>query len=154
MRVLKILILSIIMTSCVSAQTKVTPKSFPTNFSTSDFENLKKLNGDIIAFDGTIKQEKLSRNNTPFYYLELGEEKGIWTTLMFKNDKNEIGDQIRVVGYLTKVKDLRPEENYLNGEKFMVIAFGLVDYETENFLFLGGAEKQKKEWINGKIPTQ
>ena len=58
------------------------------------------------------------------------------------------------MGYLTKVKDLRPEENYLTGEKLIVIAFGLVDFENENFLFLGGAEKQKKEWINGKIPTQ
>ncbi|NQX85122.1 MAG: hypothetical protein HRT67_04355 [Flavobacteriaceae bacterium] len=154
MKALQVLILTIILTSYVSAQTKVTTESFPTNFSTSDFENLKKLNGDIIAFDGTIKKEMLSRNNTPFYYLELGEEKGIWTTLMFKNDKNEIGDQIRVVGYLNKVKDLRPEENYLNGEKFMVIAFGLVDFKTENFLFLGGADIQKKEWIEGKIPTQ
>jgi hypothetical protein len=154
MKVLRILILSIILTSYASAQTKVTPNSFPINFFSSDFENLKKLNGDIIAFDGKIKQEKLSRNNTPFYYLELREGKGIWTTLMFKNEKNEIDDQIRVVGYLTKIKDLRPNENYLKGEKFMVIAFGLVDFKNDNFLFLGGADIQKKEWIDGKIPTQ
>ena len=154
MKVFRIFILSIILTSCVSAQTKATSKSFPTNFSISDFENLEKLNGDIIAFDGIIKQEKLSRNNTPFYFLELEKEKGIWTTLMFKNDKNKIGDEIRVVGYLTTVKDLRPEENYLDGEKFMVIAFGLVDFVKEDFLFLGGADIQKKEWIEGKIPTQ
>ena len=142
------------MTSCASAQTKVTPKSFPTNFISSDFENLNKINGNIIAFDGTIKLEELSRNNTPFYYLELEEGKSIWTTLMFKNEKNKIGDKIRVVGYLTKIKDLRPEETYLKDEKFMVIAFGLVDFEYENFLFLGGADLQKKEWIDGKIPTQ
>ncbi|WNH08817.1 hypothetical protein [Thalassobellus suaedae] len=154
MRTLSNLILSLFMISLSTAQTKATLKSFPTNFSTTEFENLKKWNGEIIAFDGIIRQEKLSRNNTPFYFLELGENKNIWTTLMFKNKKNKVGDSIRVVGYLTKIKDKRPEENYLDNEKFMVIAFGLVDFENDNFLFLGGAKLQKKEWIDGKIPTQ
>jgi hypothetical protein len=154
MKVLQILILSIILTSCASAQNKVTPKSFPTNFSSSEFKNLKKINGDIIAFDGTIKKARLSRHNTPFYYLELAEGKSIWTYLMFKNKANQIGDKIRVVGYLTKIKDRKPEETYLNDEKFMVIAFGLVDFQNENFLFLGDAYIQKKQWLDGKIPTQ
>lgn len=149
-----LLILSFFIISKVTAQTKATPKSFPTNFSSSDFANLKKRNGDIIAFDGIIRQQKLSRNNTPFYFLELEGNKKIWTTLMFKNKTNKIGDRIRVVGYLTKKKDKKPEESYLDNEKFMVIAFGLVDFKNENFLFLGGAYLQKKEWIDGRIPTQ
>ena len=73
---------------------------------------------------------------------------------MFKNKANQIGDKIRVVGYLTKIKDRKPEETYLNDEKFMVIAFGLVDFQNENFLFLGDAYIQKKQWLDGKIPTQ
>ncbi|WP_327019019.1 hypothetical protein [Croceibacter atlanticus] len=154
MRTFSILIFTLFVFSVATAQTKATLKSFPTNFSTSEYENLKKWNGKIIAFDGIIRQEKISRNNTPFYLLELGENKSIWTTLMFKNKANKTGDSIRVVGYLTKIKDKRPEESYLDDENFMVIAFGLVDFKNENFLFLGGAQIQKKEWIDGKIPTQ
>jgi hypothetical protein len=154
MRTFTILILSLFLFSLATAQTKATLKSFPTNFSTSDFENLKKWNGEIIAFDGIIRKKEKSRNNTPFYLLELGENKSIWTTLMFKNKANKIGDSIRVVGYLSEIKDKRLEESYLDNEKFMVIAFGLVDFKSENFLFLGGAQIQKKEWIDGKIPTQ
>jgi len=30
---------------------------------------------------------------------------------------------------------------------------GLVDFKNSNFLFLSGAEIQKKEWIEGKIPS-
>jgi len=142
------------MISGATAQTKVTPKSFPTNFSSSDLENLKKLNGEIIAFDGIIRQHKLSRNNTPVYFLELDENRNIWTTLMFNNEANKIGDTIRVVGYLTKIKDKKPKENYFDNEKYMVIAFGLVDFGNEKYLFLGGADSQKKEWTDGKIPTQ
>lgn len=154
MRTFTILILSLFLFSHAAAQPKATLKSFPTNFSSSDFDNLKKWNGEIIAFDGIIIQEKTSRNNTPFYLIELGENKCIWTILMFENKANTIGDNVRVVGYLTRVKDKRPEESYLDNEKFIIIAFGLVDFKNKNFLFLDEAQDQKKEWIDGKIPTQ
>jgi hypothetical protein len=144
----------VIASSCSVAQTKDTKKSFPTNFSDLDFNNLETRDGDMIAFDGIITQKKNSRNNTPFYLLELGDSKRIWTVLMFKNEANKIGDQVRVVGYLTQVKDKKQEEDYLGNDKYMVIAMGLVDLKNENFLFLDGAYKQRQQWVDGKIPTQ
>ena len=65
-------------------------------FSISDFENLKKLNGDIIAFDGTIKQEKLSRNNTPFYYLELEKKKEFGQLLCLKMIKTKLETKLEL----------------------------------------------------------
>ena len=73
---------------------------------------------------------------------------------MFQNDANKINDSIRVVGYLRKTNDKRPEEKFLNDYKFMVLAFGLVDFKNSSFLFLSGADMQKKEWMDGKIPSQ
>lgn len=72
---------------------------------------------------------------------------------MFKNEANKVNDTVRVVGYLRKTNDKRPDESFLNDHVFMVLAFGLVDFKNSNFLFLKGADIQKREWMNGKIPT-
>lgn len=134
--------------------TNANDDSFPTNFDSLKFEKIKKFNGEIIAFDGVILDIKNSRNNTPFYKLDLGANKILWTALMFKNDENKVNDKVRVVGYLKGTEDKRPDETYLNSHDYMVIAFGLVDFESTNFLFLNGANIQKQQWIDGKIPTQ
>ncbi|WP_298538076.1 hypothetical protein [uncultured Algibacter sp.] len=138
-----------------SAQTtKVTEKSFPTNFDQSKLKKIKKFENKTIAFDGKILEVKNSRNNTPFYKLELGDNKYLWTVLMFKNESNIIGDKIRVVGYLNKIDQNDAKEEYLKEEKHMVIALGLVDFEKENFLFVNAGYKQKEQWIKGEIPSQ
>jgi hypothetical protein len=132
--------------------TKSKQKSFPTNLNEGNFTKLEKFNGRIVAFDAEIQSIETSRNNTPFYKLSISDNKYLWTVLMFKNETNEIGDKIRVVGYLRSAEPNEAEKKYLDG-KFMVMAFGLVDFENSNFLFLSGAVKQKKQWIDGKIPS-
>lgn len=131
---------------------KAYEKSFPTNLNSENFSKLKKFNGEIVAFDGIIENIENSRNNTPTYKLKIAENNYLWTVLMFKNDKNVIGDKIRIVGYLRPSKPNETEIKYLDG-KFIVLSFGLVDFINSNFLFLGGAEIQKQEWIDGKIPS-
>ena len=132
--------------------TKANEKSFPTNLNAENFTKLKKFNGEIVAFDGIIENIENSRNNTPTYKLKITENNYLWTVLMFKNDKNVIGDKVRIVGYLRPSEPNKTEKKYLDG-KFIVLSFGLVDFINSNFLFLGGAEIQKQEWIDGKIPS-
>ncbi|HRP89082.1 MAG TPA: hypothetical protein PKX92_03490 [Edaphocola sp.] len=136
--------------------TKANKNSFPTNLDGKNFGKLKKFNGKIVAYDGIIENIETSRNNTPFYKIKIENEDYLWTVLMFNNDANKIGDTIRVVGYLRPIPNKSEinniERSYLDG-KFMVIAFGLVDFKNSNFLFLSGANEQKQEWINGKIPS-
>ena len=132
--------------------TKANEKSFPTNLNTENFNKLKKFNGEIVAFDGIIENIQNSRNNTPTYKLKIAENNYLWTVLMFKNDKNVIGDKVRVVGYLRPSEPNETEKKYLDG-KFIVLSFGLVDFTSSNFLFLVGADIQRQEWIDGKIPS-
>jgi hypothetical protein len=133
--------------------TKATEKSFPTNLNQENFRTIEQFKGKVVAFDGTIEKVENSRNNTPFYKLRIGDNNYLWTVLMFKNETNKTGDTIRVVGYLTQTPpDAESEKQYLDG-KYMVISFGLVDFKNSNFLFLGSAAKQKKEWIDGKMPS-
>lgn len=49
--------------------------AFPTNMDTLLFNKLKNYNGEILAFDGQIKAIQNSRNNTPSYKLDLGNNK-------------------------------------------------------------------------------
>jgi hypothetical protein len=132
--------------------TKANENSFPTNIKEGSFEELKKFDGEVVAFIGTIEKIENSRNNTPFYKLKISDSNYLWTVLMFKNETNKIGDRVKVVGYLRPAVPNETEKQYLDG-KFMVIAFGLIDFENSNFLFLSGAGQQKQEWIDGKIPT-
>jgi|SRR5690606_4925218 len=132
--------------------TQANEKSFPTNLEEKNIKKLKKFDGEIVAFDGKIEQIETSRNNTPFYKLRITDDTYLWTVLMFNNETNKIDDEIRVVGYLRPSNANETEKKYLDS-KYMVIAFGLVDFKNSNFLFLGGAEQQKQEWINGKIPS-
>ncbi len=132
--------------------TKVNDKSFPTNIHEGNINELEKFDGKVIAFDGTIENIENSRNNTPFYNLKISANKYLWTVLMFKNEANKIGDTVRVVGYLRTAVPNETKKKYLD-TKYMVIAFGLIDFKNSNFLFLNGAGKQKQEWIDGKIPS-
>ncbi|MDI9868964.1 hypothetical protein [Flectobacillus roseus] len=153
---LSILLLTLSMTNLLgqsnSTTTKPTDKSFPTNIQEGSEKELDKFDGKIVAFDGTIEKIEKSRNNTPFYKLKIADDNYLWTVLMFKNKSNKIGDKVRVVGYLRPNEPNKDEKKYLDG-KYMVIAFGLIDFNKSNFLFLGGARQQKQEWIDGKIPS-
>lgn len=146
-----ILFLKLVLTSI--AQNDITPVSFPTNFSSSDFEKIKKRQGDIIAFDGVIREHKASPKNTPIYFLELDENKKIWTALMFENKINKIGDSIRVIGTLEKIKDIGLLGRYLDNEKYIVVIFGLVDLVNDNIVILPGTDNLINEWINGTVPS-
>ena len=132
--------------------TKANDKSFPTNIQEGSAKEIKKFDGKVVAFNGIIQKIENSRNNTPFYRLKVSKDNYLWTALMFKNEANRIGDKVRVVGYLRTAEPNENEKKYLDG-KFMVIAFGLIDFENSNFLFLGGAEQQRQEWLDGKIPS-
>jgi len=153
--VLSIFLLTFSVTSLLGQSntptTKLNSKSFPTNIMEGSVKELKKFNGKVIAFDGTIEIIENSRNNTPFYKLKISEDNYLWTVLMFKNETNKIGDKVRVVGYLIIADPNETEKQFLD-TKYMVIVFGLIDFENSNFLFLSGAGQQKQEWLDGKIP--
>ena len=132
--------------------TNVNDKSFPINIQEGNIKELEIFKGKVVAFDGTIEKIENSRNDMPFYKLKISDHDYLWTVLMFKNEANKIGDKIRVAGYLSQAEANENEKKYLDG-KYIVIAFGLVDFQNSNVLFLDGARIQKQEWIDGKIPS-
>lgn len=134
--------------------TQVTEKSFPTNFNSKTFKKPDKYVSEIIAYDGTIKEIQTSKNNTPFYKIDLGNNKILWTVLMFANPENKVGDKIRLIGYLNKIDHNLDSEKYLKSHDYMVIALGLVDFQKGNYFFVGAGSKQKEQWLSGQIPQK
>ena len=125
---------------------------YPTNFSASDLENLEERTGTVLVYDGTIRQKEVSRNNTPAYLIDLGNQTELWSVLMFDNQLNQVGDSVRLVGYLVDNEDRRPDETYFGTHQKIVITFGMIDLKTSQLSFVRGADKQKAEWANGQIP--
>jgi len=113
---------------------KTNIKSFPKNIYIGNDVELEKLDGKTVAFDGTIEQIEKSRNNTPFYKLKVSDSTHIWTVLMFDNKKNNIGDKIRVIGYLFQSEPNESEKKFLES-KCMVVSFGLVDFKNSFCIF-------------------
>lgn len=154
----KLLLLTLLIFSAInlfsqdqSRTVTATKKSFPVNFNQDQFLTLSQFDGKVIAFDGIIEDIKNSRHNTPFYKIRLGEDEYLWTVLMVGNEKNKIGDTIRVLGKLRQTTDANQEEKeYLDGD-YMVIASGLVDFKNAHFLFFDGADHQKNAWLDGRI---
>lgn len=150
-----LIILFFVVFSNINAQETSNAESYPTNFNSEMINEIPNLNGNIVAYDGIISQIEKSKNKTPFYKLDLGNGAEVWTLLMFNNKESKVGDTIRVVGYVTEASKANDKEKkYLGNSKHIVIAFGLIDFKNSNFLFLGGADSQKQEWIDGKIPSK
>ena len=155
MRIIKSTLLCILISAISQISfSQVTDKSFPTNFDEKSLKKAEKLIGEIIAYDGVIKEIKTSRNNTPFYKIDLGNNEILWTVLMFENSENKVGDKIRLIGYLNKIETVQENENYLEGYDYMVISLGLVDLEKGNYFFTGAGSKQKEQWLNDQIPQK
>lgn len=47
----------------------------PTNFTGSDIINLKKRNGEIIAFNGLVSEVHSAHNGKPYYQVKVGRRK-------------------------------------------------------------------------------
>jgi hypothetical protein len=126
--------------------------SFPTNLDSSNFKKIKGRRKQTIAFEGIIIDVQRSYNNTPYYKIRLDTKNFIWTLMMYQNDVTTIGNKVRVLGYLDRIDKSNEKESYVEG-KYMIIGFGLVDFENKLYLFLKGADNQKNEWLHGKIPS-
>src|SRR5690606_9969345 len=126
-------------------------KAFPTNFNEQDFKKIKKWKKKIIALEGTVVQVETSSKNTPYSKLRIGNEK-IWVVSMINSGFEKVGNKIKIVGYLIPVKN-NDYESKFNQDKYQILAFGILDLNTNQLKYFPGSELQMKEWKNGKIPS-
>jgi len=137
------------------AQSSIEPSTqnpCPTNFGGNDLDNIKKLNGEIIAFNGLITKVYMAHNDKPYYQVKLEGGNTIWVASLVKSKYENEGKILRILGYVSKVeKDDEFAKKY-NDTQYHILGFCVIDMESKQMAMLPGTEMQIKEWISGKIP--
>lgn len=126
-------------------------KAFPINFTLKDFKKLNKFENKIIALEGDVIQVEVSSKKTPYTKLRIGDEE-IWAVSMFDSGLEIVGNKIKIVGYLIALKNSDYERKF-NKDNYQILAFGLLDVNTNELKYFPGSEMQMKEWKNGQIPS-
>jgi hypothetical protein len=123
-------------------------KLFPVNFNGT--ENFEKLDGEIIAFEGTIIKVK-TINELPYYQMQLSEGHSVWVVSLVPSGYEKKNRNLRIMGYLSKVNNIN-SIGEINKLGYHVLALAIIDIKTEGLFFVPGSEYQIIQWINGKIP--
>jgi hypothetical protein len=136
-------------------QSSIEPSSqnpCPTNFEGNDLKKIKKLNGDIIAFNGLITEVHKAHNDKPYYQVKLEGGNTIWIASLVKSGYEKEGKILRILGYVSEVENDDKFAKKYNNTKYHILAFCVIDMESKQMAMLPGSELQIKEWISGKIP--
>lgn len=126
-------------------------KPCPTNFTGDNLKNIKRLNGEIISFNGLITQVTTAHKDKPYYEVKLEGGNTIWIASLIKSNYEVKDNIVRILGYVSKVENDEIVEKY-NKTGYHILAFCIVDMNSKQIVLLPGSELQVKEWIEGKIP--
>ncbi|NQX81120.1 MAG: hypothetical protein HRT66_03870 [Flavobacteriaceae bacterium] len=123
----------------------------PTNFKGNDLKKIKKLDGEIIAFNGLVTQVYTAHNDKPYYEVKLEGGNTIWIASLVNSGYEVEGNIIRILGYVGKVENDEIVKKY-NKTDYHILAFCVIDMKTKQMAMMPGSELQIKEWMDGKIP--
>lgn len=124
----------------------------PTNFEGKDLQNIKNLNGEIIAFNGLVTRVYKTHNDKPYYEVKLVGGNTIWIASLIDSGFEIKDNIIRILGYVSEVGNDEFAKEH-NSTDYHVLAFCIIDIKTKQMSMLPGSELQIKEWLNGSIPS-
>jgi hypothetical protein len=136
-------------TDKVSANKNINP--FPTNFTGKDLKKIKKLDGEIIAFNGLVTKVYSGYNDKPYYEVKLEGGNTVWIASLVNSGYEKEGKIIRLLGYVSKVENDEVAKKY-NKTDYHILVFCVIDMYSKQMAMMLGSELQVKEWMNGKIP--
>ena len=123
----------------------------PTNFEGKDLKKIKKLNGEIIAFNGLVAEVHSAHNDKPYYQVKLEGGNTVWIASLVNSGYEKEGKIIRLLGYVSEVGKDDIAENY-NHTDYHILAFCIIDLDSKQMAMMTGSELQVKEWMSGTIP--
>lgn len=117
----------------------------------SDIINLKKRNGEIIAFNGLVSEVYSAHNGKPYYQVKLEGGNTIWIASLVNSGYEKERKIIRILGYVAEVGNDETAKKY-NQTAYHIYAFCVIAMDSKQMAILPGTELQVKEWMNGTIP--
>lgn len=142
----------------VAAFTINAQERFPTNFDADSFTNAianpLKWEKRLIAFKGTITETKKLKHGR----LKLSvcfENKKCIDVGTISSGYNEVvikNTEVKILGYFDKLESGDKRINASDEFPYHVIAFVIINLETQKLISHPGASKQLEIWMNGKIP--
>ncbi|NKF24321.1 hypothetical protein [Solimonas marina] len=127
----------------------------------SYFENgsvIESRLGKLAAIEGVILRIAKGPKDKPMYQVSLPPPVSttIWVASLFSDSNGvlEVGDNLRVLGFLQTVKSDDSWTASVTTDKAHMLGFCFIDIPKEKSLFLPAGIEQCKEWRSGTIPEQ
>ncbi|WP_431157806.1 hypothetical protein [Winogradskyella poriferorum] len=142
---------SLIQTEAEKSTKPTTKNPCPTNFEGKDLKKIKKLDGEIIAFNALVTKVYSAHKDKPYYQVKLEGGSSLWIASLVNSGYEKEGKILRLLGYVSEVGNDKIAKKY-NNLDYHILAFCVIDMESKQMAMLPGSELQIKEWMNGTIP--
>ncbi|WP_143017504.1 hypothetical protein [Catalinimonas alkaloidigena] len=124
----------------------------PTNFEGKDVRKIKKLKGEIVAFNGLVSKVHAVHGNKPYYQVRLEGGNTLWVASLVNSEYEKEGNVVRLLGYVSEMEEGDTANEY-NKTGFHILAFCVIDMDSKQMAMMPGAELQVKEWMSGTVPV-
>lgn len=125
----------------------------PRNFDGKAFakikKEIKKHDGDTVAFDVEVLKTAFGYNDKPYFQGKMDNGETLWVSSMVSNSDATVGKKLRVLGYLDIVNADDEIGKKYNKGGIQVLAFAILDTETKQLHFSDAFEKEALSWKSG-----
>ena len=138
--------------SCVTSA----PEPFPTPDDSTAVAAIRaspgSRQGELLIFRGTLV-ETYQAGSKPVLVVDVGDEEKVWIAWMYDSQSAQVGDSIRVMGYLVSKQQLGPDATRLAEDAVWVLAFAMVNERTNRVSYLPEqSSRQVEAWASGRVP--
>jgi len=128
-------------------------QSCPRNFDGKAFakikKEIKKHDGDTVAFDIEVLKTAFGYNDKPYFQGKMDNGETLWVSSMVGNSDVSAGKKLRILGYLNAVNSEDEIGKKYNKGGIQVLAFAILNTETKQLHFSDVFEKEALLWKSG-----
>jgi len=154
----KLLLFFLVAIGNFSLQAQKPSKGCPRNFDGKKLisvqKEIKKHEGEIVAFDAEVTKIEIGFNDKPYFEVRLDNGTKLWIASMMANQTLAVKRKARILGYLNQVKSDDEIGRKFNKNGIQVLAFAILDIETKQLNYSDAFDEEAKLWKNGRVPPQ
>ena len=115
---------------------------------------IKKHNGETVAFDAEVIEIQKGYNDKPYVKASFQTGETVWISSLISDKNIAVGSRYRMLGYINQVKSDDAIGQQYNKNGIHILTFAMLDLKTKQLQMSDAFETEANEWIAGKIPNK